>query len=218
MGMSSSCVKFVPGGADRSYGIHVAKLAGLPPPVIARAQEVWHSWNNRIASANLVGLSSSKPDFLCLPQPHPLIDEVRQIDLFSMTPLDALNRLAELQKRAIESPSSDPNKKAAALSELPPSRNRSFGSDLLYRYCTSPSKESARRAASCPESTRHTASATAPFGAFGEVFSPCLAACTASFASHSSLHNPSTEAPRCSWSCPWAPATSGSFLTEEITR
>jgi len=37
------------------------------------------------------------------PQPHPLIDEVRQIDLFSMTPLDALNRLAELQKRAADS-------------------------------------------------------------------------------------------------------------------
>jgi len=38
-----------------------------------------------------------------LPRPHPLIDEVRQIDLFSMTPLDALNRLADLQKRAADS-------------------------------------------------------------------------------------------------------------------
>lgn len=37
------------------------------------------------------------------PRPHPLIDEVRQIDLFSMTPLDALNRLADLQKRVIDS-------------------------------------------------------------------------------------------------------------------
>ncbi|MGQ0696070.1 MAG: hypothetical protein ACT4OL_10910, partial [Nitrospiraceae bacterium] len=33
-----------------------------------------------------------------LPQPHPIIEEVKQIDLFSMTPLDALNRLAELQR------------------------------------------------------------------------------------------------------------------------
>jgi DNA mismatch repair protein MutS len=39
-----------------------------------------------------------------LPQPHPLIDEVRQIDLFSMTPLDALNCLADLQKRAADTP------------------------------------------------------------------------------------------------------------------
>jgi DNA mismatch repair protein MutS len=38
-----------------------------------------------------------------LPQPHPFIDEVRQIDLFSMTPLDALNRLADLQKLAADS-------------------------------------------------------------------------------------------------------------------
>jgi DNA mismatch repair protein MutS len=34
-----------------------------------------------------------------LPQPHPIIEEVKQIDLFSMTPLDALNRLADLQRR-----------------------------------------------------------------------------------------------------------------------
>jgi DNA mismatch repair protein MutS len=35
-----------------------------------------------------------------LPQPHPVIQEVKQIDLFSITPLDALNRLAELQRMA----------------------------------------------------------------------------------------------------------------------
>ncbi|HSQ92574.1 MAG TPA: hypothetical protein VLM19_10445, partial [Nitrospiraceae bacterium] len=34
-----------------------------------------------------------------LPHPHPIIEEVKQIDLFSMTPLDALNRLADLQRR-----------------------------------------------------------------------------------------------------------------------
>ena len=39
-----------------------------------------------------------------LPAPHPIIEEVRQIDLFSMTPLDALNRLAELQ-RMVQPPS-----------------------------------------------------------------------------------------------------------------
>jgi DNA mismatch repair protein MutS len=90
--------KIVPGGADRSYGIHVAKLAGLPPLVIDRAKEV------------LAQLEQSNTDLkpqdevarTMLPQPHPLIDEVRQIDLFSMTPLDALNCLADLQKRAAE--------------------------------------------------------------------------------------------------------------------
>jgi len=102
--------KIVPGGADRSYGIHVAKLAGLPPSIIHRAQEVL---------ARLEQPDSALEDFSpsqdrnkprpSLPQAHPLIDEVRQIDLFSMTPLDALNRLAELQKRAGLSESTDPS-------------------------------------------------------------------------------------------------------------
>jgi DNA mismatch repair protein MutS len=93
--------KIVPGGADRSYGIHVAKLAGLPSSVIDRAQEVLARLEQADRAAEEPPGSppreSQKPS---LPQPHPLIDEMRQIDLFSMTPLDALNRLAELQKRA----------------------------------------------------------------------------------------------------------------------
>ncbi len=93
--------KIVPGGADRSYGIHVAKLAGLPTSVIERAQEVLMSLEQPDqaidASPTLPERDRPGPS---LPQPHPLIDEVRQIDLFSITPLDALNRLAELQKRA----------------------------------------------------------------------------------------------------------------------
>ena len=97
--------KIVPGGADRSYGIHVAKLAGLPSSVITRAQEV----SGAIGATGYHHPEHAKPQrqthsHATLPQPHPLIDEVRQIDLFSMTPLDALNRLADLQKRAADSP------------------------------------------------------------------------------------------------------------------
>jgi DNA mismatch repair protein MutS len=43
--------------------------------------------------------SQEAPSHTPLPQPHPIIEEVKQIDLFSMTPLDALNRLADLQRR-----------------------------------------------------------------------------------------------------------------------
>lgn len=92
--------KIIPGGADRSYGIHVAKLAGLPPTVIERAKQVLaqleqpdHTIEGMPASLEQEAPKTS------LPKPHPLIDEVRQIDLFSMTPLDALNRLADLQRR-----------------------------------------------------------------------------------------------------------------------
>jgi DNA mismatch repair protein MutS len=91
--------KIVPGGADRSYGIHVAKLAGLPSSVITRAQDVLA----QLERSNTEFKPHDDPSGATLPQPHPLIDEVRQIDLFSLTPLDALNRLADLQKRAADS-------------------------------------------------------------------------------------------------------------------
>lgn len=113
--------KIVEGGADRSYGIHVARLAGLPHTVIERAQDVLaqleqphahssalplstqHSDLDGLASTALVAgsrtaLSTSSTD-PSLPTPHPLLEEVRQMDLFSMTPLEALNRLAEIQRR-----------------------------------------------------------------------------------------------------------------------
>ena len=97
--------KIVPGGADRSYGIHVAKLAGLPASVIQRAQEVLARLEQPESSAP--GFSSHSPaEEICrpsLPHPHPIIEEVKQIDLFSLTPLDALNRLADLQRRAANS-------------------------------------------------------------------------------------------------------------------
>jgi DNA mismatch repair protein MutS len=92
--------KIIAGGADKSYGIHVAKLAGLPQTVLMRAQEVLaqlerpESLSPQISEAPVPAVSE------LLPQPHPIIEEVRQIDLFSMTPLDALNRLAHLQRMA----------------------------------------------------------------------------------------------------------------------
>lgn len=99
--------KIIEGGADRSYGIHVARLAGLPASVINRAREVLAQLENpavpssqRIADAgNSSALSSH-----FLPRPHPIIEEVRQMDLFTMTPLEALNRLADLQRRLEKAP------------------------------------------------------------------------------------------------------------------
>ncbi|HEX6728074.1 MAG TPA: DNA mismatch repair protein MutS, partial [Nitrospira sp.] len=90
--------KIVAGKADRSYGIHVAKLAGLPADVIRRAQAVL-SQLEQPESARSELLQEQPPlTYDSLPLPHPIIEEVKQIDLFSMTPLDALNRLAELQR------------------------------------------------------------------------------------------------------------------------
>ena len=92
--------KIIPGGADRSYGIHVAKLAGLPPTVIARAQQVLAQLEqpDTAIEGTPVSLERETPQ-TSLPKPHPIIEEMKQIDLFSMTPLDALNRLADIQRR-----------------------------------------------------------------------------------------------------------------------
>ncbi|MCS6292767.1 MAG: DNA mismatch repair protein MutS, partial [Nitrospira sp.] len=96
--------KIVAGGADRSYGIYVAKLAGLPQSVITRAQDVLVQLE-RPESAQIAEsvTTHTEPAAAPLPQPHPLVEEVRQIDLFSMTPLDALNRLADLQRKVTPS-------------------------------------------------------------------------------------------------------------------
>ena len=98
--------KIVAGGADRSYGIHVARLAGLPPGVIERAREVLAQLERSSAQPSQADLFSTpqaspvtSPPDPSLPRPHPIIEEVLQMDLFSMTPLEALNRLAEMQRR-----------------------------------------------------------------------------------------------------------------------
>jgi len=95
--------KIVEGGADRSYGIHVARLAGLPPEVINRSRAVLAQLERSAAQPVQPDLFTATPAALppdpTLPQPHPLIEEVRQMDLFSMTPLEALNRLADIQRR-----------------------------------------------------------------------------------------------------------------------
>lgn len=90
--------KIEPGGADRSYGIHVAHLAGVPRPVIHRAEEL------------LAELESGefRPGTE-KPQPHqpvlfadenPIVEELQQLDVSTMTPLEAINKLYELQRKA----------------------------------------------------------------------------------------------------------------------
>ena len=87
-----------PGGADRSYGIHVGRLAGLPDEVIERATVVLRSLEagHRVASA------SRPADQLALfaPAEDPLLAELRGLDVDGLTPRDALEKLAELQRKA----------------------------------------------------------------------------------------------------------------------
>jgi DNA mismatch repair protein MutS len=90
--------KIIPGGADRSYGIHVGQLAGLPKPVIQRASEIMQQLE--ASSGKAVKLSSSSPQQLALfPETNPLLDELKNLDLNSITPIEALTWLYTWQKR-----------------------------------------------------------------------------------------------------------------------
>ena len=97
--------KIVEGKADRSYGIHVAKIAGLPLEVIVRAQNILaqlEGGETRAEIDDLVNSSESpreRESTTFSPQPHVILEEVKQMDLFGMTPLEALNRLAEMKRR-----------------------------------------------------------------------------------------------------------------------
>ncbi len=97
--------KVEPGAADRSYGIEVAKLAGLPQEVVTRAREVLaeHEFAEQRATAHLSPGANPPAAQLTIftPISEPVLDKLRELDLNRLTPLEALNLLAEL-KRQIE--------------------------------------------------------------------------------------------------------------------
>ena len=90
--------RIVPGGADKSYGIHVAQLAGLPRPVVHRAQEILAQMEAD-GREPVAGRPSPPKQLSFLPQTHPLIEELERLDIQSLTPLEALNKLFEWQQR-----------------------------------------------------------------------------------------------------------------------
>ncbi|MDA1218256.1 MAG: DNA mismatch repair protein MutS [Chloroflexi bacterium] len=97
--------RILPGGADRSYGVHVARLAGLPPAVIHRAWEVLSDLEQPLLdqkSSRKRG-SRSGPPVLQMPlfsPSQPLVEEVLGVDIANLTPLEAINKLYELQEQA----------------------------------------------------------------------------------------------------------------------
>ena len=107
--------KVVPGGADRSYGIYVAKLAGLPKAVTRRAEEIL----KELEASHRVGggqRNTSRSARSACDQPPPaqglqlplfgagdgLVEEIARLDVMSMTPIEALAKLYELSQRARE--------------------------------------------------------------------------------------------------------------------
>ena len=97
--------KVDPGAADRSYGIEVAKLAGLPNEVIDRAREVLveHESAERQLTGQLATDESRPPRpaqlTIFTPISQPVLEKLREVDLDRLTPLEALNLLAELKSQ-----------------------------------------------------------------------------------------------------------------------
>ena len=98
--------KIVPGAADKSYGIHVARLAGVPRSVNERAKQILaqleqeHLGEDGRPKIAVKGKKSRRGDMqltLFAPPEHPVIDRLRQLDVNGLTPLEALRQLAELQ-------------------------------------------------------------------------------------------------------------------------
>jgi DNA mismatch repair protein MutS len=96
-----------PGGTNRSYGIHVGQLAGLPAPVVSRAKEILLALEDEHRMVPGAPPHASRdPGQLGLfseaPAPDPMVEELRSLDVNSLTPLEALNRLADFQRRVGE--------------------------------------------------------------------------------------------------------------------
>jgi DNA mismatch repair protein MutS len=90
--------KIVPGGADKSYGIHVAQLAGLPAPVIQRANEIMAELEKSSGRAMRINPHAAQQVAL-FPETSPLLDELKDVDVNSLSPIEALNKLFEWQRK-----------------------------------------------------------------------------------------------------------------------
>jgi DNA mismatch repair protein MutS len=91
--------KLIPGGADRSYGIHVAQLAGMPPAVVHRAQDILRQLEDGTLQTQPADFKPVEqlPMFVTDP---PALAKLRSIDPNTMSPLEALSALYELKKLA----------------------------------------------------------------------------------------------------------------------
>jgi DNA mismatch repair protein MutS len=93
--------KIIPGGADRSYGIHVAQLAGLPQLVIQRANEILRLLEASSGKATRIDPSATLQMQL-FPETNPLLTELSSLDVNTLSPVEALNKLYEWKKKYLD--------------------------------------------------------------------------------------------------------------------
>ena len=98
--------RIVAGAADKSYGIHVARLAGLPPKVTARAEEILKALEQKesaSAGAEIPAVNTQEmppAEGMASLFADGTLDELRTLDIMTMTPLEAMNTLYRLQEQA----------------------------------------------------------------------------------------------------------------------
>jgi DNA mismatch repair protein MutS len=94
--------KILPGKADRSYGLHVAKIAGLPLPLIKRAAVILEQLENSPTQRKIAKAADSsflQPTLFDLPLTHPLLKEIEELDIDNLSPRQALDYLYDLTNR-----------------------------------------------------------------------------------------------------------------------
>jgi DNA mismatch repair protein MutS len=93
--------KIVPGSADRSYGIHVGQLAGLPRPVVQRAGEILKALEASSGKAVKINPQAARQMAL-FPETNPMLDELKELDVNALSPIEALNKLYEWQRKFLK--------------------------------------------------------------------------------------------------------------------
>ena len=93
--------KIIEGGADKSYGIHVAELAGIPQPVIQRSREILFELNenpNENVKASIEVKKEFQMDLFSKKQSE-FLNDLKEIDINKITPIEAMTKLDELKKK-----------------------------------------------------------------------------------------------------------------------
>ncbi len=90
--------RVLPGGADQSYGVHVAQLAGMPRPVVERARELLSQLENQ--GSDFRPKAPDKPRQLSFLEPprNPVLDALKALKVDELSPLEALTKLYELKR------------------------------------------------------------------------------------------------------------------------
>ena len=91
--------RVLPGGADRSYGIHVARMAGVPQAVLIRANEVLHDLENTDAPKAIPVSTQKLQMTLFEAERPPVLDELEKVNVNALTPLEALRLLDDWKRK-----------------------------------------------------------------------------------------------------------------------